>query len=182
MTRPFWMSAALSLGLIVTAVAEDEGSISPYDGKDVDLLVKQLGAANFDERESAQSALMHMSPTIIKLLESQLENDDPEIKVRIWLIVEHLKKQKGVGSLLAKGMLTDGKLLIDVKADGSVLIRDVAIQTESLATTIVKAKVSLDTTVQIHADRSLDWKLVSAVLDQVAMVGIKGVSFSSAEK
>jgi hypothetical protein len=157
----------------------DEESLSPYERRDVNLLVKQLGDQNFDERESAQSALMHMSPAIIGLLESQLDNDDPEIKVRIWMIVNHLKKQRGVTRLLASGLTTDGNLKVSIEQDGRITIRNVSMDVNLLSGLVKQAKLPLDTTVLVEADRSLDWKHVTAVFDQLALVGLKGVSFSS---
>ncbi|MHC4983418.1 MAG: HEAT repeat domain-containing protein [Planctomycetota bacterium] len=61
----------------------------------IERLVAQLGAESYKDREAATEALIKLGPGILPLLREQLDNSDPEIRVRVEEIVERLSGEGG---------------------------------------------------------------------------------------
>jgi len=63
------------------------------DQKSIDILVERLGSGTFKVRKASDADLRARERTIVPLLEKYSDSKDPEIRMRVLEIVEHLKEK-----------------------------------------------------------------------------------------
>jgi hypothetical protein len=78
--------------ILLLALASPTTAPSPDDStkSTVEKLIAQLGAENFQDRESASNELLRIGPPILPLLRAAKSNDDPEIQTRLEHLIDQL--------------------------------------------------------------------------------------------
>lgn len=74
--------------------ATKDGRPSPITDEDINAMVKQLGADDFQDRVAAQMALVDLGPTVLPLLEKHEGGEDKEVKMRAQKLMKKLSAEK----------------------------------------------------------------------------------------
>ena len=86
--KPFTSNLNPSTSQINELIRPAEGG---SEAAQIETLIRQLGAEDFETRENAQKELIAMGESIIPILSKYKDSSDPEIRVRIHKIMETFK-------------------------------------------------------------------------------------------
>ncbi len=144
--------AVVALALVGHVSAEP----TPPRAREAQRLIKQLGAAEFQDREAATQKLMEMGVDIIPVLERSLEQtQNAEVKTRCKLMLRALREKRDFGMLTVSLDVADQPL--------SEVVRELARQSGNTPMEIDPAMKDLKVTVKVK--NVFYWKALEAVCE-----------------
>lgn len=99
------LTAAVAVAALGGAFAQDDGRI--------DDLIRRLGSDDFAARERAQAELVRIGAPALQKLKTAMQDPDPEISLRSRQIVEQIRHNQAVESVLSSGT----KVTVQVKGE-----------------------------------------------------------------
>ena len=92
----------MRLTLAVTAALAASVAFAQDEGR-IDELIKKLGSEEFTAREQAQAELVKLGAPALEKLKAAMQSPDPEISLRSRQIVEQIRHNRVVESVLSSG-------------------------------------------------------------------------------
>lgn len=98
-----WLLQQAKIGLDAASLIKflEEQSPTGVDPEKIDVLIKDLGNADFQRRERASKDLVTIGPVSIEVLQKELSNKDPEIVRRAQACIDAIRSQHKEGLAMA---------------------------------------------------------------------------------
>jgi len=159
---------AMTAALAALAYAQDEANI--------DELIKKLGSEEFATREQAQAELVKIGAPALEKLKASMQSPDPEISLRSRQIVEQIRHNRVVESVLSAGTKVTLSLKDVPAAEAAKALGTAAGYKIELPEATAQKRVSLEVT-QAEFLRALD-SLGRQLNASYRFAGATGVVFS----